>query len=83
MFLEIKQYGDFDISQTVCIFEIPDGSDINSLLREFCAKKHLTGEITKDGIQGLQDPDKVCTDFIEWMQKRYKSVKTKSISFSD
>jgi hypothetical protein len=97
MILEIMQYGDFNVKQTNCLFQAPDGTDVKALLDEFYHEnrletvgvvdfesKQLTKpEVSENGITGLRNSSATLKAFVSWLKKRYRVIKTHQISFSD
>lgn len=95
MYIALETFGDFDVKYTKAFFEVPDGTNTKDLLQAFSEEAGLKPqnndpakrvlEINKSGITGLNESDLyAATELLEeWMRKRYKKIKVKSICLSD
>jgi len=96
MILEIQAYGDFDIKQTKCIYELPNNTNVKKLLEDFYNDLNLENcgpispkgfkkpTISTNGIQGLRDNNNILKLFYNWLNlKGYKLINTHKVCFTD
>lgn len=79
-FIEVQNFGDFDVKYTDCIMVHSDKIDKNEILKEFYQIQGITSNTGLD-YRKLYD---ITQDFISFLElKGFKRLETQSVYFCD